>query len=100
MKRSDIRNFFKALQEGKGFGRIYEAKQGLYCGSCNMMANEGSKYCEGCGCSENDMKIVEYEDTPEGRKVIEIPDFSGDGKITKKDVLMGRGVIPKPGEEK
>ena len=23
-------------------------------------------------------------------------DFSGDGKITKKDVLMGRGVIPKP----
>jgi hypothetical protein len=25
-----------------------------------------------------------------------LPDFSGDGKITKKDVLMGRGVIPKP----
>lgn len=23
-------------------------------------------------------------------------DFSGDGKITQKDVLMGRGVIPKP----
>jgi hypothetical protein len=22
-------------------------------------------------------------------------DFSGDGKITQKDVLMGRGVIPK-----
>ena len=25
-----------------------------------------------------------------------LKDFSGDGKITKKDVLMGRGVIPKP----
>jgi hypothetical protein len=24
------------------------------------------------------------------------PDVSGDGKITKKDVLMARGVIPKP----
>ena len=27
-----------------------------------------------------------------------MPDFSGDGEITQKDVLMGRGVIPKPGE--
>tara|TARA_R100000908_G_C3662315_1_gene89003 strand:- start:273 stop:485 length:213 start_codon:yes stop_codon:yes gene_type:complete len=25
-----------------------------------------------------------------------LPDFSGDGKITQKDVLMGRGIIPKP----
>ena len=23
------------------------------------------------------------------------PDLSGDGKVTKKDVLMGRGVIPR-----
>lgn len=23
------------------------------------------------------------------------PDFSGDGKITKRDILMGKGVIPK-----
>ena len=23
------------------------------------------------------------------------PDFSGDGKITQKDILMGKGVIPK-----
>ena len=22
------------------------------------------------------------------------PDLSGDGKVTKKDILMGRGVIP------
>ena len=27
-----------------------------------------------------------------------MPDFSGDGKITQKDVLMGRGVIPKTNE--
>jgi hypothetical protein len=24
------------------------------------------------------------------------PDFSGDGKITRKDILMGQGAIPKP----
>tara|TARA_B100001094_G_C18041283_1_gene725131 strand:- start:59 stop:433 length:375 start_codon:yes stop_codon:yes gene_type:complete len=24
------------------------------------------------------------------------PDLSGDGKITQKDILMGKGVIPKP----
>ena len=28
-----------------------------------------------------------------------LPDFSRDGKITKADVLMGRGVIPKPGQK-
>ncbi len=27
------------------------------------------------------------------------PDLSGDGKITQKDILMGRGVIPKPMQE-
>jgi len=28
------------------------------------------------------------------------PDHSGDGKITKKDVLMAKGVIPKPKKKK
>ena len=28
------------------------------------------------------------------------PDVSGDGKITKKDILMARGVIPKPKDKK
>jgi len=28
------------------------------------------------------------------------PDHSGDGKITKKDVLMAKGVIPKPKKNK
>ena len=29
-----------------------------------------------------------------------LPDVSGDGKITKKDILMARGVIPKPKNKK
>ena len=28
-------------------------------------------------------------------KMKKFPDYSGDGKVTKKDILMGRGVIPK-----
>ena len=24
------------------------------------------------------------------------PDYSGDGQVTKKDILMAKGVIPKP----
>ena len=27
------------------------------------------------------------------------PDLSGDGKVTQKDILMGRGVIPKEKEK-
>ena len=27
------------------------------------------------------------------------PDLSGDGKVTKKDVLMGRGVIRRPAKK-
>ena len=28
------------------------------------------------------------------------PDLSGDGKVTQKDILMGRGVIPKKKKKK
>ena len=28
------------------------------------------------------------------------PDMSGDGKITKKDILIAKGVIKKPGSKK
>ena len=31
-----------------------------------------------------------------GMKKGGFPDFSGDGKITRKDILMGQGAIPKP----
>ena len=30
----------------------------------------------------------------------DFPDYSGDGKTTMKDILMGRGVIPKPKNKK
>jgi len=30
------------------------------------------------------------------KPMAKFPDLSGDGKVTKKDILMGRGVIPKP----
>ena len=30
------------------------------------------------------------------KKKKSFPDMSGDGKITKKDILMARGVIKKP----
>lgn len=30
------------------------------------------------------------------KPMAKFPDLSGDGKVTKKDILMGRGVIDKP----
>ena len=35
-----------------------------------------------------------------GLKGGSFPDLSGDGKTTMKDILMGRGVIPKPKNKK
>ena len=34
------------------------------------------------------------------KKKKKFPDISGDGKITKKDILIARGVIKKPGKKK
>ena len=34
------------------------------------------------------------------KKKSKFPDISGDGEITKKDILMARGVIPKPKNKK
>jgi len=34
------------------------------------------------------------------KKKKKFPDVSGDGKVTKKDILMARGVIPKPKNKK
>ena len=43
--------------------------------------------CAGCpSCEKQDLE--------------KFPDLSGDGKITQKDILMGRGVIDKDGEKK
>ena len=35
-----------------------------------------------------------------GGRVKKFPDLSGDGKVTKKDILMGRGVIKKKNGKK
>ena len=34
-----------------------------------------------------------------GGSVKKFPDLSGDGKVTMKDILMGRGVIPRKGKK-
>ena len=36
--------------------------------------------------------MAEYE---RQRHMADFPDYSGDGKITQADILMGKGVIPK-----
>ena len=36
----------------------------------------------------------------DGGKVKKFPDLSGDGKVTKKDILMGRGVLKKKNGKK
>ena len=90
MKRSDIRNFFKALHEGKGFDPIYEGKKGLYCGDCNTMEEVGCSECSTCGCSSNEMQVVEFEETEEGRKIINAEDLKGGQKKFDDPALKGR----------
>ena len=34
------------------------------------------------------------------KKKSKFPDHSGDGKITKKDILMAKGIIPKKNKKK
>jgi len=47
-------------------------------------ANAGIRKTGGCGCGSPNKKMK---------------DLSGDGKVTQKDVLIGRGVIPAPGKK-
>ena len=37
-----------------------------------------------------------YYEVKKGGRIKKFPDLSGDGKVTMKDILMGRGVIKKP----
>ena len=43
---------------------------------------------------------TEKTENEEKEEFEKFPDLSGDGKITQKDILMGRGVIDKDGEKK
>ena len=47
----------------------------------------------------NEAKMKRSKKKPAKKTKGGLPDFSRDGKITKADVLMGRGVIPKPGQK-
>ena len=40
-------------------------------------------------------KMMMMKKGGKAKKKSKFPDHSGDGKITKKDILMARGVIPK-----
>ncbi len=46
------------------------------------------------------MKRPMYKKGSKPKKKKSFPDMSGDGKVTKKDILMARGVIKKTNEEK
>ena len=46
------------------------------------------------------MKRPMYKKGGKAKKKKSFPDMSGDGKVTKKDILMARGVIKKPMKKK
>ena len=46
------------------------------------------------------MKRSMYKKGGKTKKKKTFPDMSGDGKITKKDILIARGVIKKPMKKK
>ena len=109
MKRSDIRNFFRALQEGKGFEPINEGK-GLYCGGCGSMNRGSVLECDTCGCAANEMQMVEFEETAEGRKIIKKENQPSTDKYDDDPALKGgqrnlpdalqKGIINKANKKK
>ena len=44
-------------------------------------------------------KIFEDDKEKRDSSPTKLTDLSGDGKVTKKDVLIGRGVLPKPNKK-
>ena len=48
----------------------------------------------------DDAYRVEAKKGGKMKKKKSFPDMSGDGKVTKKDILMARGVIKKPMKKK
>jgi hypothetical protein len=57
----------------------------------NYITNSGRKITTKGGPA-TDRKKIKAKNKP----MAKFPDLSGDGKVTKKDILMGRGVIDKP----
>ena len=50
--------------------------------------------------TQDDAYRVEAKKGGKMKKKKSFPDVSGDGKVTKKDILMARGVIKKPMKKK
>ena len=50
--------------------------------------------------TENDAYRVKAKKGGKMKKKKSFPDMSGDGKVTKKDILMARGIIKKPMKKK
>ena len=70
--------------------------------SIEMIKKEFQKREPGGRMSKRDMemikKMMEMRNLKKGgiaKKKKKFPDMSGDGKVTMKDILMARGVIPK-----
>ena len=47
------------------------------------------------GVDKKTQEGVKILEVAKGGSVSKFPDLSGDGKVTKKDILMGRGVVKK-----
>ena len=50
--------------------------------------------------AKTDYERVEAKKGGKMKKKKSFPDMSGDGKVTKKDILIARGVIKKPMKKK
>ena len=78
--------------------------------SKKMVMKEFKKMEPGGRMSEIDLKMIkkmmESKSLAKGGRAAlkrgggKFPDYSGDGKITMRDILMGRGVIPKKKKKK
>ena len=76
---------------------IHAKRKRIKAGSGERMRKKGAKG------APTDEQIKNSQEMGGKRKLMKeagFPDLSGDGKITKKDILMGRGVIGKGKKKK
>ena len=64
-------------------------------GSMNRRAAEEQSAAKIKSAFRSDNAYSMMKKGGKAKKKSKFPDHSGDGKITKKDILMARGVIPK-----
>lgn len=64
----------------------------------SMMGSSNGQKSQESSTDTNDM-AKGYSNNQIGSPNKKMKDLSGDGKITQKDVLIGRGVIPAPGKK-